>query len=80
MFSKSRIDYNEYRYTFTTASPEEAIPVDVARKTLYEYVKPKLLILQRREQNGGGFDREYYHICDIITQKAIKDMLIRDHI
>ena len=54
--------------------------IGVVREALYKYTKKRLFVPGRTPQEGEAFNDKWNHLSDVVIQKAIKDMVIRDHI
>ena len=50
------------------------------RESLYKYTKKRLFVPGRTPQEGEAFNDKWNHLSDVVIQKAIKDLTIRDHI
>ena len=54
--------------------------IGVVREALYKYTKKRLFVPGRTPNEGEAFNDKWNHLSDVVIQKAIKDLLIRDHI
>ena len=50
------------------------------RQALYKYTKKRLFVPGRTPEAGEAFSDKWNHLADVVIQKAIKDMTIRDYI
>ena len=73
-FAESYIDYDQFAKLMTS---EEMLIGDV-RELLYKFTKKVLFVPGRTPKKGEAFHDKWNHLSDVVIQKAIKDMFIRD--
>ena len=46
------------------------------RKTLQEYLEPRLVIHHRTPPKNGGFSTEWKHTSSLVVSKTVKDLVL----
>ena len=68
---KSKIDFDEYGISTHQTRAE-------LRKSLQEYLEPRLWIYHRTPESG--FDTEWKHTSSLLVSKTVKDMILQAQI
>ena len=78
-FVESAMSWSDFAKTHSWKEGDQ-IALSEVRKALYKYAKDRLYIPRRAPKRGDSFSDTWNHQADVLTQKAIKDTLIRDYI